>query len=346
VHKISLFQTAKNWNIIKEKVLDLVNTEHQSGSAQNGELVFLLENRLAQQFNRKYCVTMASCTDALTAAMIALDLPADSRVGVSDYTFTASAHAIARAGYIPVALDVDDNYCLDTKQDLSHLSAIMPVDVFGNMTQLDHVSIPVVMDSAQSIESYDGQDWSASKGIMSCLSFSPSKTISSWGSGGAVLTNDESLYKVLRKLRLHGKITNNDIAIHPGMNSMMSSFEAACVWVGLDYSKEWQLRRYQIAQYLLKESKYQSGIDLSLPQHTLHKLVFRDKDRDNIVKQFHLAGIDAGCHYQRLIHQEKLYADNSLNCTHSQYLSNTSFTVPNQQTLTDYEVEKIAEVLR
>jgi dTDP-4-amino-4,6-dideoxygalactose transaminase len=344
---ITLFQNDRNWCQLRSQVFDLIEHDHQLGNAQNTQLVRRLESRLAERFDRKYCVTMASCTDALVVAMQILDLPRRSWIGVSNYTFTASAHAIARAGYIPVPIDTGADYCIDTAK-ITGVKAVLAVDMFGNMSDwsaLDQLRIPVINDAAQSLESHNGQAWSASKGMISCISFSPSKTVSSWGSGGALLTDNKDIADLACRLRLHGKISNDVMAIAPGMNSMMSNFEAACVWAGLDHSEFWQKRRAYIANYLIAESTYKSAIDLSLKQHTHQKMVFQSDRRDQVLEQFKSAKIDCAVHYQTLVNDESIYNQPS-HVPVSTQLSKISFTVPNQHTLTDQEVERIAKELR
>jgi len=345
--KISLFQNDRNWQQIRGQVFDLIEHDHQQGAAQNTQLVRRLESRLAEHFDRKYCVTMASCTDALVVAMQVLGLPRRSWVGVSNYTFTASAHAIARAGYVPVPIDTGTDYCIDVDR-ITGVKAVLAVDMFGNMcnwTALDQLKIPVINDAAQSLESHDGHSWSAKNGVIACVSFSPSKTVSSWGSGGALLTDDASIADLARRLRLHGKIANDAEAIAPGMNSMMSNFEAACVWAGLDHSETWQQRRVEIAKYLTQSSQYKSAIDLSLHRHTHQKQVFQSNCRDQVLEQFKSANIDCAVHYRMLIEDEGIY-NQSNHVPVSTQLSKISFTVPNQHTLTDQEVERIAKELR
>lgn len=344
--KITLFQNDRNWQQIHSQVFELIEQDHQQGAAQNTQLVRRLESRLAERFDRKHCVTMASCTDALLVAMQVLDLPRRSRVGVSNYTFTASAHAIARAGYIPVPIDTGADYCINVDK-ITGVKAVLTVDMFGNMCNwpaLDQLKIPVINDAAQSLESHNGQSWSAKKGTIACVSFSPSKTVSSWGSGGALLTDDADIADLARRLRLHGKLTNDVPAIAPGLNSMMSNFEAACVWAGLDHSEAWQRRRSEIADYLIQSSQYTSATDRSLHQHTHQKLVFQSNSRDQVLEQFRLAMIDCAVHYRTLVDDEKIYSQDS-DVPVSTQLSKVSFTVPNQHTLTDQEVERIAKEL-
>lgn len=346
-NKIELFQNGRIWDIIQDEVWALVNTNHLAGRAQKSATNELLETTLATLYSKKHCITTACCTDALTMSIIALNLPENSLIGVNNYTFTASAHAISRAGHRVLALDVDENYCLNLDK-IPECDAIVNVDLFGNMANWDRLNslgVPVINDAAQSLESNNGKYWSASCGVTSCVSFSPSKTISSWGSGGAILTDDDDIAAQCRKLRLHGKTTNDSMSIHPGLNSMMSSFESACVMAGLSHARDWRTRRRDIAEYLISRSRYETGIDLSLEDHTLHKLVFKTDNRDRVMKKFNRAGVDCVVHYKRLVNDEDLYHLN-LELPMSNHLKEVSFTVPNQHTLTDNEVEQIGDLLK
>ena len=344
---IGLFQNQRNWEAIKEQVMIYLDQDHNAGRAQNGELTDILEQRLADHFNRKYCVTTASCTDALVISIIASDLKPNSKVAVPNYTFTATAHAVARAGYTVVPVDVGRDYCIDVAE-IPPVDAIIGVDMFGNMCNWEKIQalgLPTINDAAQSIESHDGTRYSAGYGDVACLSFSPTKTISSWGSGGAILTDNKRIADKARKLRLHGKQNNNASAIHPGLNSMMSSFECACVLAGLNHSKEWQHRRNRIAGYISERSRFKCASVHNLRTHTHSKLVFQSKDRDSVQKLLNQKEINTAIHYNLLINEEPLYRGGKI-LPISKRLSEISFTVPNQHTLTDAEVERLGKNLK
>jgi dTDP-4-amino-4,6-dideoxygalactose transaminase len=346
---IKLFQTERAWAQIRAEVFDMVDVWHSQGIAQNGGILLELETKLAEQFNRKYCIATANCTDALDLALQALKLPRNARVAVSNYTFTATAHAIRRAGYQVVPVDVTDNYTIDADK-IKKVDAVVPVDLFGNMSNwrsLDRMGIPMINDAAQSLESNNWEHWSASKGLVSCVSFSPSKTISSWGSGGAILTDNLDIADLCRKLRLHGKTQNDDIAVGAGLNSMMSTMEVASVLVGLKHSQEWNERRTKISEYIRSNCKLNSGNDsaATLMKNTYHKLVFQHDQRDLLVAELNKKGIGAAVHYRQTINDEDMYCTKK-SFPNSDRLKAISFTVPNQHTLTDVEVERIVEALK
>ena len=347
MNKIALFQNQRNWQQIKNQVFDLVDQDSATGMAQNTKLVVKLEHRLAELYDRRYCITTASCTDALIIALICLNLPPRSVVAVSNYTFVATAHAIARAGYTVCPVDVNSNYCINATQIPSKARAVVVADMFGNMSdwvQLQKLDIPIINDAAQSMESWHGA-YSASFGNISCVSFSPSKPISSWGSGGALFTDDIDVASRAKALRLHGRYNKQHTSHHPGMNSMISGFEAACIWAGLDRSVQWRDRREQIAQHLISNSKLETAMDQTIIKHGYQKLVFQSLDRDGYLQHLHNHGIGTAIHYSHLINDEPLYADQH-RLPQSEHLKEISFTVPNQHTLTDEEVEQIAEALK
>ena len=344
---INLFQNDRIWSSIGNEITELANTMHAQGYAQNGPLTLVLEQQLSQLLGRKHCITTGCGTDSLDIAIQSINLARQSRIAVSNYTFTASAHAIKRAGHEVVAVDVDQNYCIDPGKISPAIDAVVAVDLFGNMSQyqeLEKLGVPIIVDAAQSLESIAQGKFSAQHGVLSCLSFSPSKTVSSWGSGGAVLTDDDELAAQCRRLRLHGKTKNDADAIAPGLNSMMSSFEVAAVIVGLKYAPQWQQRRKQIAQYLCSLSVYKCANDLGLDQNTLSKLVFQSSDRDLVLTKFKNLGINCAVHYNRLVSDETIYSSD-ISLSNSKQLQRISFTVPNQHTLTDSEVELIAKAL-
>lgn len=345
--KIKLFQSDRVWSVIKQQVFDLVDQAHANGQAQNSRLTQNLESALAERFGRTYCITTACATDALDIAIQSLQLDSDSEIVVPNYTFTATAHAVARSGNRPVAVDVMDNYCIDAST-MPIAKAIVSVDLFGNMCDYNALyskNIPVIVDAAQSLESIDPSGIpSAKHGVLSCVSFSPSKTISSWGSGGAVLTDNSELAQRCRLLRLHGKQANKHMAVAPGLNSMMSSFECAAVLVGLAHSEQWQKRRQQIANFLISESIYTAAVD-NLAQHTLSKLVFQSSNRHEVINHLGQLNVETAVHYNLLINDEQIYHTDQA-FLNSIKLQSKSFTVPNQHTLTDNEVEIIAKGLK
>ena len=84
-------------------------------------------------------------------------------------------------------------------------------------------------------------------------------------------------------------------------------------------------------------------MDQNLQHHSYSKLVFRSEDRNAVRQRLLEMGIETAVHYQLPVHQEPPHISF---CPNAEQLSKELFTVPNQHTLTDSEVEQIAKALQ
>jgi dTDP-4-amino-4,6-dideoxygalactose transaminase len=122
--------------------------------------------------------------------------------------------------------------------------------------------------------------------------------------------------------------------------------EVAAVLVGLKYSADWQARRTKISEHIRTNCTLPCGNDSgALMKNTYHKLVFQSDNRDELVSNLNKQGIGATVHYRLTINDETLYATKQAFPV-SDKLKAISFTVPNQHTLTDTEVERIVKALK
>ena len=107
-----------------------------SGSFILGDVVAGLERQLADYVGVKHCVTCASCTDALRMALMVLGIGPGDAVFVPDFTFFASAEAVASQGATPIFVDVcEDDFNIDV-DDLSEKIAHV-----NNHTDLRHAAV-------------------------------------------------------------------------------------------------------------------------------------------------------------------------------------------------------------
>src|SRR5690606_40076993 len=90
--------------------------------------------------------------------------------------------------------------------------AILRVHIFGQPADMDEVmevaeesGLWVIEDACQAIGAeYRGRKV-GSLGHAACFSFFPTKNLGGYGDGGMVVTDDESLARKLRSLRVHGR---------------------------------------------------------------------------------------------------------------------------------------------
>jgi UDP-2-acetamido-2-deoxy-ribo-hexuluronate aminotransferase len=354
---IKMFQLDRLWSEIKDQTLDLIDKSNASGYGQRGPAVTQLETQLKSWSNRKHAITVASCTDALLCAIESLKLPRGSYIATPSLTFTAVASRIVCASMIPYFVDIDEYGHLDLNKIPEICSALIVVDLFGCAMDYDKLAIwqknnphcKVIMDAAQSIETiYNGQ-YSLSQGHIAVTSFSPSKTIPSWGSGGAIFTDDDEVAKFANLWRTHGKENNEDTAAMYGANSMLGTMEAAQILVVADKRHYRRARREEIAKHYINEMRLTTL--KPLPQrgiHTWHKFVIHAGEyQDAVVARLKENNIECKVFYKPLIHQEPLYENfPQTDMTNSKKFIETTIAIPCQSTLNVDEVGRIGDILR
>jgi len=156
-------------------------------------------------FGAKYALFMTSGHAALTSALIARGIGPGDQVIVPAYTYIATAMAVVAAGAIPVIAEIDETMTLDAndveKKITPYTKAILPVHIQGFPCNMDAImevakkhDLFVLEDSCQADGgSYHGKRL-GSVGHAGALSFNAFKLVSC-GEGGALLTNDDTLYE-------------------------------------------------------------------------------------------------------------------------------------------------------
>lgn len=207
---------------IEQDDIDAVVRCLRSDFLTQGPEVRRFEEALCEVTGARYAVAVANGTAALHIACLAAGVgPGDSGI-TSSITFVASANGIRYAGGRARFCDVDPNTGLLSIASLEQRVAeekpkvIIPVDLTGAVADLpavraiaDRAGARVIEDAAHSLgASYEHEGKTLRAGgcahaDMAILSFHPVKHVTT-GEGGAVTTNDETLYKQLLDLRTHG----------------------------------------------------------------------------------------------------------------------------------------------
>ncbi len=250
-----------------------------------GREVKELESQVAAYSQTRFAVGMSSGTDALLAALMALEVKAGDEVITTPLSFFATVGAIVRLGATPVFVDIDPvTYNLDPNRIeaavTSRTKAIIPVHLYGQCADMAPIleiaakhGLGVVEDAAQAIGSeYRGGRRAGSMGTMGCFSFFPSKNLGGLGDGGMVVTNDEQLAERLQVLRVQGgkpKYYHRVI----GGNFRLDTLQAAVLGVKLPHLDRWTKLRQQHAELyesLFREMKLESTYGVRLP-HAAYK---------------------------------------------------------------------------
>ena len=214
----------------------------RSGMFINGPRVEELEQRMAERIGVRHAIACGSGTAAQQIALMALGIGPGDEVLVPDFTFIATAEAVASVGARPVMVDVDPmTFTMDPAAARAAMSddvrAIVPVSLFGQPAAMDvfeamadEFGIHCIEDACQSLGSRLGDRPSGSFGTCGFTSFYPSKPLGGIGDGGMIFTDDPELADRLRLIREHGQVGRHEHSVL-GINSRLDALQAAALLV-------------------------------------------------------------------------------------------------------------------
>jgi len=308
----------------KEEINEVhsVLAEKSLTSAANagGKRVQEFENLLASYVKSKYAIAVNSGTAALQAALYALDIKNGDEVLLPSFTFTATANSVVSVGAKPVFVDVlPENYTMDPddleKKITRRSKAIIPVHLYGNFAYIQEISeiarkhgLEVIEDAAQSLgTTYKGKQ-SGSFSRMGCFSMYAAKVMTS-GEGGAIVTDDRSLFEKLRKIRNHGMLHGYDTRIL-GLNLRLPEISAAIAKIQMKKLPKFLEKRKKNARIL---SELLSDLAIILPterqnvQVNWYLYTIATKNRDKLMRQLNSKGIGATAYYATPVHKTPFY---------------------------------------
>lgn len=281
-----------------------------------------LEEHLAAWTGAAHCVTVASGTEALLIALMAIDLKPGDEVITSPFTFAATAEMIVLLGGRPVFVDIESDTCNldDTLVEAAvspRTKAIMPVSLYGQTADMDALNaiaarhgLAVIEDAAQSFgATYRGAK-SGNLSTLGCTSFFPSKPLGCYGDGGAVFTSDAALAQACREIRVHGqsaRYTHTRL----GVGGRMDTLQCAVVLAKLERF-EWELQRRHALGARYQRLLGELGVErLAVrPERTCvwgQYTVFVD-DRPRVQAALQARGIPTAVHYPKPLHHQGAYA--------------------------------------
>jgi dTDP-4-amino-4,6-dideoxygalactose transaminase len=342
--KVPLLDLKKQYKTIRSRINPEIEKVLESQLFILGQNVEELEKEIAAFCGVPHAIGVASGTDALLLALMALEVQPGDRVITTPFTFFATGGVISRLGAYPVFLDIDPvTYNLDLSKLEDYLRknggragsprVIMPVHLYGQMTDMKALAgmaqkhgLRVVEDGAQALGARQkvgspirgekgAQDWKAgAAGDVGCFSFFPTKNLGGFGDGGMVITRDDELARKIRLLRNHGAHTKYAHRII-GINSRLDALQAAVLRVKLKYLDRWtEGRRRNADRYraLFREAKLGPPF-VSLPQeqkgftHIYNQFVIRAQRRDALREHLLKKEIGSEIYYPIPLHLQECY---------------------------------------
>jgi dTDP-4-amino-4,6-dideoxygalactose transaminase len=296
----------------------------ESGNYVMGPMLKRFEKELADYHGMKYAIGVGNGTDALWLTFLALGIgPGDECITTTN-TFFATAEAIWIANATAVFVDSDPKTnCIDPGAIEAAITrktkALVPVHLYGQTADMkairkiaDKHKLFVIEDNAQGIGARGNGFKIGELSDTVCTSFIIQKNLGCFGDGGAVVTNNEKIDRVVRKLRNHGSDKRSCHSM--GFNSRLDDLQAGVLSAKLKHIDEWNdLRRKWAARYtagLKGASNITLPYELPGNHHIFHLYVIETKEprhRDELLGFLNEDGIDAKCHYPIAIHQQEGY---------------------------------------
>lgn len=359
--KINFNQLDRGYLKYKKEYDKAVISTLESGWYILGESCKKFENEFANFIGSKYCVGLNSGLDALILAFRALNIADGDEVIVPANTYIASVLGITENGAIPVFVEPDEYYNIDSEKIEEKITgktkAILVVHLYGqaaNMKKIKYITdkykLYLIEDCAQSHGAkFDGINtgvW----GDIGCFSFYPTKNLGAFGDSGAIVTDNEEVYEKIKMLRNYGSRMkyHNEIL---GVNSRLDEIQAGLLSVKLSHYDELRRERESIAK------KYLKGINnklIILPkirdmaEHVWHLFIVRTVKRDKLKAYLAKHDIVTQIHYPIPSHLSEAYhyLEYKLgNFPITEEYANTVLSLPIYEGMKDEEINYVVDVI-
>ncbi len=348
----------------REALIDACTNVIDSGWYIQGQECQSFEKEFAAYCGVKYCVGVGNGLEALTLILRAykvLGILSDGdEVIVPANTYIATILAISENNLVPILVEPDiDTYNIDVHKIETKLTdrtkAILLVHLYGQVVDMTPVlalaktyNLKVIEDSAQAHGALYSHQRVGSLGDASGFSFYPGKNLGALGDGGAVTTDDETLYQTIKALGNYGSHKKYENK-YKGTNSRLDEMQAAILRVKLRYLDNEIVRRQEIAAYYLDNIQNENII---LPHtkeqnsHVWHLFVIRTRKRE-VFQQYLLDNdIQTLIHYPLAPHKQDAYKEwNRLSYPITEKIHDEVLSLPISGVQTLEQTTKIVEVI-
>jgi dTDP-4-amino-4,6-dideoxygalactose transaminase len=288
------------------------------------------EAELAEFCGARYAISCANGTDALLLALMAFGVGAGDAVFVPSFTFAATAEVVPFLGATPVFVDShDDTFNIDVESLKRAIEeartrglrpkAVIPVDLFGLPADMHAIEaaaaeagIEMICDSAQGFGGTIDGRMTGTFGRVTTTSFFPAKPLGCYGDGGALLTDDEELARLLDSLRVQGSDKYDNVRI--GTNSRLDTLQAAILSVKLSvYADEIDARNRVADRYgarlanLVGTPFIPDGYRSIWAQYTVK--LNDEAERKAVQAVLAAEGIPTAVYYPLPLHMQTIYRD-------------------------------------
>lgn len=362
---VKLLDLVPQYESIRGEIREAIEEVVSSQQFILGPKVELLERQVAAYCGAAHGVGVASGSDALLLALMALGVGPGDEVVTTAYTFFSTVSSITRLGAVPVFADIDPaTYNVDpaavARRVTPRTKAILVVHLFGRMADMDPImdcaraagGVPVVEDACQSIGASCRGRPAGSIGAAGCLSFFPSKNLGGFGDGGMIVTNDDALADRARLLRVHGGRERyyHDVV---GINSRLDALQAAVLIVKMRHLERWHEGRMRNAARYDELLAGAPGIETPRvdprDRSVYNQYVIRSPRRDALMAHLRERGIGCEVYYPVPLHLQKCFAflgGRPGDLPESERAARESLALPVYAELAPAQLERVAAAVR
>ncbi|MBS3081268.1 DegT/DnrJ/EryC1/StrS family aminotransferase [Candidatus Pacearchaeota archaeon] len=354
----------------KKYVLEALETNWISSQ---GKYIEKFEEGFSKFCGVKYGVACSNGFASLHLACLAFNLKKGDEVIVPSFTMAAPVHAVILTGAAPVLIDADpDTYCIDAdkieEKITKRTKAIIVVHIYGHPCAMDKImdiakkyKLKVIEDTAEA----HGAEYKGKKcgsiGDIGCFSFYANKILTI-GEGGMAITNNQSYYEKMRKLRNYAFEHPRFLHKEFGVNYRLTNIQAAIGHAQVENAEMLVEARKKIGEKYNELLKDVKGIKLPIEKpncknvYWMYGIVLTKEikeNREKIVEQLKDKGIDTRnffipMHRQPVFYEGKV--ENAPDCNEefpiADALGKRGFYLPSSSNLTKDELEYICNELR
>lgn len=343
-----------------------------SGWVSMGPKVQAFEHAFADVHGRTGAVAVNSCTAALHLILRAFNVGPGDEVLVPTVTFVATVNAVLYVGATPVFLDIED-----VRRPLSSLDeaaarctartkAVILMHYGGYAADTrawrefcNARGLRLIEDAAHA----PGVAGVGQLSDASAFSFFSNKNMST-AEGGMVLSPDEDVLAVIRRLRGHG-MTSDTLVRHRGhaysydvtmlgYNYRMDELRAALGLVQLRHLPEWNRKRNALNRlYRRKLAAAAPSVVVPFAEdhltaaHLMPVLLPENRRRRAVMNSLRAAGIQSSIHYPP-VHLFSYYRDlfPDIALPKSEEFCRRELSLPLHPALEDKDVDRVVDGLR
>jgi len=358
---IKFYSIKKSDFKIKNKIFKSIKNVIKKNNFILGKQVLDFESRFSKFCGSKYAISCSNGTDAITLALLSLDLKKNSEVILPAMTYASTFYAIINAGLKPVLVDINfDTPLINIDQIKKKITkktkVIIPVHLYGSVVDIEILKkniskkIFIIDDCAQAHGAKFKNKKRVGGGNMSDIStFSlyPGKNLGAYGDAGIITTNSLKFRERINKIKNIGSSRKFDHETI-GFNNRLDTIQASILIHKLSRLKILNKKRVLISNIY---SKKISNPKIKLIKYSrfavYHQFVIKVKNRNNFINYMKKNKIETGLHYPHTINKMKFYKKNfkKIKFPNAEILAKECVSLPIDPMLKNNEINYIVKII-